>query len=74
MQENFSKADFEINKFTTFIYDKNGNEYSTIHSGENRMYATLSDISPMLPKAFIAIEDERFETHFGIDIKDLLEL
>jgi penicillin-binding protein 1A len=64
-----SKADFEINKFTTFIYDKNGNEYSTIHSGENRMYATLSDISPMLPKAFIAIEDERFETHFGIDIK-----
>lgn len=64
-----SRADFEINKFTTFIYDKNGNEYSTIHSGENRMYANLSEISPMLPKAFISIEDERFEKHFGVDIK-----
>lgn len=67
-----SKADFEINKFTTYIYDKDGNEYTTINSGENRTYASLSECSPYLPKAFISIEDERFETHCGIDIKRTL--
>lgn len=64
-----SKADFEINRLTTIIYDKNGNEYSRIHSGENRTYASLNEVSQYLPKAFIAIEDERFESHIGIDIK-----
>ncbi len=61
--------EFAINKFTTIIYDKNGNEYTRINGGENRTLATLDQISPYLPKAFIAIEDERFETHFGIDVK-----
>lgn len=60
---------FEINNFTTVIYDKDGNEYSRLDSTENRTYVSLSEMSPYLPKAFIAIEDERFETHFGIDIK-----
>ena len=64
-----SKADFEISKFTTYIYDKNGDIYATLNSGENRTYASISEISPYLPKAFIAIEDERFKEHFGIDIK-----
>ena len=64
-----TKEEFSINKFTTFVYDKDGNEYTTLSGGENRTYATLNQISPYLPKAFIAIEDERFETHFGIDVK-----
>lgn len=64
-----SKADFEISKLTTFIYDKDGNEYSRVYSDENRMYASISEMSPYLPKAFIAIEDERFESHMGFDIK-----
>ena len=64
-----SKADFEINKFTTYIYDINGNEYTTVNSGENRTYVSISEVSPYLPKAFISIEDERFETHKGIDVK-----
>lgn len=64
-----TKEEFEINKFTTIIYDKNGQEYTRISGGENRTYATLDQISPYLPKAFIAIEDERFEEHFGIDVK-----
>lgn len=64
-----SRADFEISELTTIIYDKYGNEYATLYNSENRMYASYEQISPYLPKAFIAIEDERFETHFGIDIK-----
>lgn len=64
-----TKEEYTINKFTTFVYDKDGKEYTTISGGENRTYATIEQISPYLPKAFIAIEDERFENHFGIDIK-----
>lgn len=64
-----SKEDFEINNFTTFVYDKDGNEYTTLTGSENRTYASLSECSPYLPKAFIAIEDERFEEHMGVDIK-----
>lgn len=64
-----SRADFEISDFTTVIYDKYGNEYATLYNEENRYYSSLDEMSPYLPKAFIAIEDERFETHFGIDVK-----
>ena len=64
-----SRADFEISDFTTVIYDKNGKEYATLYNEENRYYSSLDEMSPYLPKAFIAIEDERFEKHFGIDIK-----
>lgn len=64
-----SRADFEISNFTTIIYDKYGNEYVSLYSSENRLYSSMGDMSPYLPKAFIAIEDERFEKHIGIDIK-----
>lgn len=64
-----SKSDFEISSLTTVVYDKNGNEYASLYSSENRMYSSISEMSPYLPKAFIAIEDERFESHFGIDVK-----
>ena len=67
-----TKDEYTINNFTTFIYDKDGNEYTTINGGENRTYATIDQISPYLPKAFISIEDERFDTHFGIDVKRTL--
>lgn len=64
-----SKEDFEINNFTTFVYDINGNQFTTLTGKENRTYASLKEISPYLPDAFISIEDERFEEHMGIDIK-----
>lgn len=64
-----SISDFEINNYTTTIYDKYGDVYANLYSSENRFYASHDQMSPYLPKAFIAIEDERFETHIGIDIK-----
>ncbi len=64
-----SKTDFEINNFTTYIYDINGKEYTQLTGAENRTYASLDEISPHLPDAFIAIEDERFMQHKGVDIK-----
>lgn len=60
---------FDIDNFTTIIYDKNGNEYARLDSKENRIYVTLDEMSEYLPKAFVAIEDERFYSHNGFDLK-----
>lgn len=60
---------FEINNFTTIVYDKDGKEYARLDSRENRIYVTLDEMSEYLPKAFVAIEDERFYEHKGFDLK-----
>ncbi len=64
-----NREDFEIQNFTTYVYDINGNEYTTLNGAENRTYASLDQISPYLPEAFISIEDERFMQHKGVDLK-----
>lgn len=64
-----SKETFEINNFTTYVYDIYGNEYTTLSGAENRTYASIDNISSYLPKAFVSIEDERFYKHKGVDIK-----
>lgn len=54
---------------SSFVYDGNGELITTIAGMENRIYAPISEIPDMLQKAFIAIEDNRFETHNGVDLK-----
>lgn len=49
--------------------DINGETIAVFSGDENRKIVTLSEMSPYLPKAFVAIEDERFEEHSGVDIK-----
>lgn len=59
--------------FRTIIYDVNGNverEISTIDS--NREYVYFEDIPKDIVNAFVAIEDERFWTHNGIDVKGIM--
>ncbi|WP_058485803.1 transglycosylase domain-containing protein [Defluviitalea phaphyphila] len=58
-------------KFTSIIYDLNGNEIDRLHGNENRIYVTLDEIPLHLQHAFIAIEDERFYEHNGIDLKGI---
>ncbi|MCR5014931.1 MAG: PBP1A family penicillin-binding protein [Bacteroidales bacterium] len=41
---------------------------------ENRSNVYYSDLSPYLPQALISIEDERFESHSGIDGKSLFRV
>ncbi len=56
--------------FTTFVYDANGNQITHLDAiNENRMYAKDSEMPKYLKDAFVAIEDERFYDHPGIDIK-----
>ena len=51
------------------IYDAEGGVLAELNGDENRKIVTLEEMSPYLPKAYIAIEDERFEQHHGVDIK-----
>lgn len=56
---------------TSFIYayDKNGKtvEIARLHGEEDRVWVDLDDMSPYMSKAFIALEDTRFESHGGVD-------
>lgn len=56
-------------KLTTTILDSTGEQLGTVNSGENRLLADYEDLPKHLVDAIVAIEDERFWTHFGIDIK-----
>ena len=53
------------------IYDRNGNFVAEYGTNENVEWADSKEIPQMLKDAFIAIEDERFYTHNGIDLKRL---
>lgn len=61
---------------TSFIYDDKGNLITKVYGVENgaaiwREWVNISDIPVDLQNAFIAIEDERFRQHNGIDIKGI---
>jgi hypothetical protein len=57
---------------TSFIYDKNGDLITAFKGTENRIDATWDEIPENLKNAVIAIEDQRFRTHNGVDIKRIL--
>ena len=54
------------------IVDSDGNIIAELTGDENRKIVSLEEMSPYLPKAYVAIEDERFEKHNGVDIKRTL--
>ncbi len=55
--------------YNSIIYDDKGAEVSKLHGGENREYVTLDQIPEYMQQAVIAIEDERFYDHNGVDIQ-----
>lgn len=58
-----------ITKLTSFIYDKDGKEITQIKGSENRVLVEHSEIPDNMRYAFISIEDSRFRTHNGMDVK-----
>lgn len=56
---------------TSFILDAEGGVLDALDAGENRTVVPLSDISPYLVQATVAIEDRRFFEHHGIDPKGI---
>lgn len=64
-----TKDDLVINLENTEVYDKDGKKIAELTGNESRKIITLSEMGKYLPDAFVAIEDERYYSHFGIDIK-----
>ncbi|MCL1935436.1 MAG: transglycosylase domain-containing protein [Defluviitaleaceae bacterium] len=60
--------DFE----SSIVFDRYGNEIARFLSEENREFVYLSQIPLHLQQAFIAIEDQRFFEHNGVDIRGTL--
>ena len=59
--------------FSTFIYDTEGHQSAKlVATDSNRIPVTIDQIPLDLQHAFVAIEDERFYVHNGIDIKGIL--
>lgn len=56
---------------TSYIYDSEGTEITSLASMEYREWADIENIPDMLKNAFISIEDVRFYKHNGVDFKRL---
>ncbi len=61
----------EDQSLTSYIYDQQGNLLVTYSGAENRDWASIDEIPTDLQNAVIAVEDIRFRTHDGIDIRRL---
>lgn len=67
------KESVQLEGFQSTIYDVNGKELMTLSTANsNRVYTKYEDIPEDLANAFIAIEDQRFWDHNGIDAKGIL--
>lgn len=59
--------------FATIVYYDDGEESTRlVQSGSNRQYVKISEMPDCILKAFVAIEDERFYEHRGIDIPGII--
>lgn len=69
--DSFDASMISLNLSSTVYYtDKNGvsHELTHLYQSQNRIWADITDIPKYMQDAFVAIEDERFESHGGVDI------
>ncbi len=57
---------------TSFIYDADGNLITDYKGTENRIMVSIDTMPLTLRNAFVAVEDARFYTHNGIDVKRIV--
>lgn len=57
---------------TSFIYSADGTLITSLHAGENRIVVRSRKIPEVVRDAVIAIEDQRFYEHVGLDLRALL--
>lgn len=59
--------------YLSVVLDNQGKQTAKlVASGSNRVYVTLDEIPKDVQHAFVAIEDERFYEHNGIDLKGII--
>ena len=64
-----SKDELSIKASNSVVVDANGAVIANLSGDEKRKIITLDDMADYLPKAYVAIEDERFYSHHGVDWK-----
>ena len=64
-----TKDELKIGASNTVVVDQNGAVIANLNGDEKRKVITLADMSNYLPKAYVAIEDERYYKHSGVDFK-----
>ena len=67
--EQIDLAQLKNLKLTSIVLDSDGNQIGKMSSGENRLMIDYEDLPQHLIDAVVAIEDERFWTHQGIDLR-----
>ena len=68
-----SNVDVTPTRFSTFVYDIENNQTAKLVStNSNRIPVTIDMVPEDLQHAFVAVEDERFYIHNGIDIKGIV--
>ena len=67
-----SEINISPSGYATFIYDSEGNQLQKLTTSDsNRTAVSLDKVPLSLQHAVVAIEDERFYSHNGIDIKGI---
>ncbi|WP_306531188.1 transglycosylase domain-containing protein, partial [Anaerotignum lactatifermentans] len=64
-------SDVMPQSYTSIVYDDAGTEVDKLHGKENREYVNLDEIPLHMQHAVVAIEDERFYEHGGIDMRGI---
>ncbi len=65
-----SRAQFE-NAENSILYDINGEKIATLTNNQGRILVGSADIAPVMKEATVAIEDQRFYEHRGIDYQGI---
>lgn len=68
-----STLDVKPSGYSSVVYDSEGNQLTKLVAQDsNRIWQSIDKIPIDLQHAFVAIEDERFYEHNGIDIKGIM--
>lgn len=70
--DSVSLEQIQAYNLTSFVYDKDENEIGKFYDSENRVIIEYKDLPKHVVDAITSIEDERFFTHKGVDIKRTL--
>ena len=68
-----SKNDLTIKYENSVVKDMGNNTIGILNGNENRESISIKEMPEYLPAAFVAIEDERFYEHKGVDVKRTLK-